>query len=69
MATRDDLDNRFTYHPPVGVQPKAYEAIREHARGLAHFANQTVPDGPELTAALQKLEEFVFWANAGIARS
>jgi hypothetical protein len=68
MATSHDLDNRFTYHPPKAGQPEIYQEIREHARALAHLVNARVPDGPEQATALAKIEESVFWANAGIAR-
>ena len=68
MPSSGDLDNRFSYHAPVGNQSMAYEAIRSGAREYAHFLNRTVPDGRELSLALTHLEEAVFWANAGIAR-
>ncbi|MGW1549035.1 Acb2/Tad1 domain-containing protein [Streptomyces sp. NPDC002346] len=68
--TADDLMNRFEYHPPRDA-----EAIRKHAgvRGFlftaAEFVEANVPDGREKALALTKIEEAMFWANAGIARA
>lgn len=65
----DRINNDFTYHPPKEGQPELYHAIREEARNLAHFIDQLVLDGREKSLALTKLEEAVFWANAGVARN
>jgi hypothetical protein len=64
-----DIDNRFTHHPPKEGQPDTYEAIRRQARVFAKDINDAVPDGREKSLAITHLEEVVFWANAGIARS
>jgi hypothetical protein len=64
-----DLNVRFTYHPPFGDQPQRYEDIRRNAYSLAGFILASCPDSRELSLALTKLEECVFWANASIARN
>jgi hypothetical protein len=64
----DELDTRFTYHPPTPEQVPLYEATREVARGMADFINETCPDGREKSLAMTHLDEVVFWTNAGIAR-
>jgi hypothetical protein len=72
MANSDilaDLANRFTYHKPFGSQPVRYEVIRDHARGLATMLVELCPPSRELSLALTKLEESIFWANASIARN
>lgn len=69
MIEARDIEIRFTYHAPKPGQPELYEDLRGRARDLAHYANECVPDGREKSLALTKLEEFVFWANAAIARS
>lgn len=69
MNLHDRVDNDFTYHDPKPGQPVVYEGIRDEARQLAHYLITQVPEGRELSTALSKLEEVVFWANAGIARN
>lgn len=64
----DDLVNRFTYHPPQGDQPDLFQTIRQIALAFAIALNEMVPESREKSLAITKLEEVVFWANAGIAR-
>ncbi len=63
-----DIEHRFTYHQPVGDQNDRYTVVRATARSLAHVILDNVTDGRERSLALTKLEEAIFWANAGIAR-
>ncbi len=64
-----DLGKRFTYHPPHGTQQKRYELIREKAGTFASSLEGVCPPSRELSLALTKLEEAMFWANAAIARN
>lgn len=64
-----DLTKRFTHHPPKDGQAEVYQGLRAEARKLAERINLDVPEGREKSLAITKLEEVVFWANAGIARS
>lgn len=64
-----DLANRFTYHAPKEGQPEKYEMMRSIALSFSTVINEMVPDSREKALALTKLEEVVFWANAGIARN
>jgi hypothetical protein len=63
-----DLNVRFTYHKPFGDQPARYEDIRAIAFDYADYLVKNCPDSRELSLAITKLEECVFWANASIAR-
>lgn len=64
-----DLNHRFAYHPPKGDSVKlAHEDIRASCRELAGIIDERCPDGREKSAAMTKLEETMFWANAAIAR-
>ena len=65
---KEDIDNRFMYHAPKPGQPEIYQDIRTLAKELALEIDEVVPDGREKAIAITKLEEAVFWANAGIAR-
>lgn len=64
-----DIDNRFTYHAPIGNQTRRYEDIRAAGRSFAHELNANCPDSREKSLAIIHLEEAVMWANASIARN
>jgi len=64
----DELDIRFTYHPPRNGQPERYARIRAKALDLARLIEHEVPPSREQSLAWTSLEEAVMWANAGIAR-
>lgn len=63
------IENDFTYHAPSEDDVWKFLTIRNHAKVLALLIDSLVPDGREKSSALTKLEEAVFWSNAGIARS
>lgn len=64
----NDLENRFTYHPPKPGQPEIYERIRLAGLSFALTIDQAAPESRELSLAIMRIEEAVFWANAAIAR-
>lgn len=66
--TTEDLKNRFDYHAPKQHQPEQYAHIRCRLREIAGDITALCPDCRELSTALTKLEEAMFWANAAIAR-
>lgn len=68
MQLLNDIENRFTYHSPVGDQPQRYQALRQKAKELAFVICDLAPSSRERSLALTNLEEAVFWANASIAR-
>lgn len=69
MSLRDRIESDFTYHPPRDDNQRAmYIAIRNEAKALAYLIDSAMPDGREKSLAVTKLEEVVFWTNAGIAR-
>lgn len=63
------IDNDFTYHPPTSEQVDKYPVIRSEAKALCETLYKLAPGSAERTLAKRKLEEFVFWANASIARN
>lgn len=67
MIAPHELENRFTNLTPEDGHYE-YILIRDKAKGFAEYLNEVVPDNRELALAITKLEEAVFWANAGIAR-
>ena len=62
------IENDFVYHSPKEGQPLIYQNLRDQAKALAKTIIDSCPEGRELSIALTKLEEAIFWANAGIAR-
>lgn len=67
--TKDEIEKRFTYHPPKEGQPFKYETMRVTAKEFANVIDIYCEDSREKSLALTKLEEAVFWANAAIARN
>ena len=63
-----DIENRFTYHPPLEGQAQKYMQIRANCKAVAEGIDKLCPDSREKSLAITKLEEAVFWANAAIAR-
>jgi hypothetical protein len=61
--------NDFKHHPP---KDEDTVAAHEQVRSVLHLtANELIglcPESRELSLALTKLEEAMFWANAAIAR-
>lgn len=66
---KQQIENNFRYHGPKDGQAMKYELIREEAKDLAYFIDDTCPDSREKSLAMTKLEEAIFWANASIARN
>lgn len=66
----EDIDNRFDFHPATTAEKRAeHGSVRLECANLAHFINEHVPAGREQALAVTKIEEAMFWANAGIARA
>ena len=66
---QEELETRFTYHPPKSdLQKQQYEDIRGAALGIAEWLNNVLPESREKSLAIRRLEEVVFWANAALAR-
>lgn len=65
---RAELENRFRAHGVNDGTKKDLEDIRRLCGGLASYINDIVLEGREKETAVDRLEEVMFWANAGIAR-
>jgi hypothetical protein len=68
MISPEELQTRFTYHPPKPGQTEAYQELRDKAYELAQLFAGLCPESRELALAHTNLEQAVFWANAAIAR-
>ncbi len=69
VSINQDLEKRFTYHPPIGDQLPRYARIRAFAKNLAYEIDKNCPNSREKSLAWTHLEEAVMWANAAIARN
>ena len=67
MISQAMLDDWFVYHAPRAGQPERYVAIREAAKKLAEAIVANSCASADQTAAIRKVREAVFIANAGIA--
>ena len=71
IASEDDGNrdrNNFTHHAPTTEDmTQRYEDNRARCLELAMRLRGNCPPSRELSLALTKLEEVMFWANAAIA--
>lgn len=65
---RTPIDVSFMSHPITDEMRDKTFTIRTFAKKVAHVIEQSVPESEEKDQALRKLQEVVFWANAGIIR-
>ena len=67
----DRIERNTTYHPTVTEGDElAHAEVRETIRRTMRTLDAVLPaDCGEKSAALMKLEEAMFWANAALARS
>lgn len=61
--------HNYNHHPPKTAEViNCHSATRMKCENLANWIVDNVPFGREQSIALTKLEEVMFWMNAGIAR-
>jgi hypothetical protein len=64
-----DIENRFAFHAAPDQDKKdAHTSARQILHSAADLLNDLIPDGREKALVMTKLEEAMFWANAGLAR-
>ena len=64
---RDEVANRFTYHPATFTTAPMHDQIRRLYAELAGYVLDFVPAGRHQSLALTALQESMMWANAAIA--
>jgi len=62
------LDWDFDHHAPDPDRGYTHQTVRNKLHRVALELNDLIPDGREKSLMITKLEEAMFWANAGIAR-
>ena len=63
------IANDFAYHPADEATGSLHQSIRDALFITGVFLVEICPAGRELSLALTKLEEAMFWANGAIART
>jgi hypothetical protein len=64
----DDLKKNYSFHSPKKEDVLKYKDLRDKTLYLASVIMDIVPESRERSLALTKLEECLFWSNAGLAR-
>ena len=65
----EDLSVRFAYHPALTeARRQEHEQVRAICLDAAQQLRDLMPPSRERSLVVTKLEEAMFWANAGIAR-
>jgi len=65
-----DLQHRFEFHQATTEEKRnEHSSVRMAALEFAEKVVAGVPEGREQALAVTKIEEAMFWANAGIARN
>jgi len=64
-----EIKSRFTYIPPNDSSIPKFTTLRNFAREFALLILEYVPESREKSLAITKIEEAIFWANAGIIRN
>jgi hypothetical protein len=67
MIEQAQLENWFSYHAPVGDQPRRYEALRAAGKRFAETVLRLTPAGSDQSAAIRQIREAVYTANAAVA--
>ncbi len=69
MLTAEEIQKRTSYIKPTEESIDLHSIIRRGVASLMNRIDINVPDSREKSMAITKLEEVMFWANAGIARN
>lgn len=64
-----EVHQRFAYHQPsTDDVARRHQTVRDLHGGLAIQLMSLCPESRELSLAITRLEEAMFWANAAVAR-
>lgn len=64
-----DIESIFSYHPATSVHVQHFhETVRSEVKAVAQIFMEDLPDCPEKTIAIRKLQEAMMFANSAIAQ-
>jgi hypothetical protein len=64
-----DLESIFSHHPPLNSETRvAHEDARAVCFNAANEFELLLPDSPEKTLAIRRLQEAMMYANSAIAQ-
>jgi hypothetical protein len=66
-VTQADIDNWFTYHPPMERQLHRYKVLRGEFKRLAEMVVEMTPPCADQTVAIRKIREASMAVNMAIA--
>lgn len=67
MRSLDEARDQFSYHPATADTAPRHAAVRDIFAVTLSDLWDAVPDGPEKTLAIRKLQEAQMYANLAIA--
>jgi hypothetical protein len=68
-VTREELEDRFTYHAPTPGGIERHAILSKAMIDAAKSVDLTCSESREKSLAMTKLEEAKFWASAAVARN
>lgn len=64
-----DIESIFSHHPPKNDKVAAlHDSVRREVKLTATMFKAELPDSPEKTLAIRKLQEAMMYANSAIAQ-
>lgn len=67
MSEREEIAERFKFHPATDATGPKHEEVRNSLRMLALWVFDDIPPCRERSLALTALQEAMMWCNAAIA--
>ncbi len=67
MSEAEQLNNWFSYHPPIDDQAERYEKLRAAGKRFAEEIVALCPSSADRTVAIRHIRDAVYSANASIA--
>lgn len=69
MSNYLDIESIFSYHPPMNAETgQMHDAVGRTVKETAKFFENNLPDSPEKTLAIRKLQEAMMFANSAVAQ-
>lgn len=66
-SKREEIAERFSFHPGTKITGPKHDEVRAKLRGLALWVLDDIPDSRERSLALTALQEAMMWCNAAVA--